>query len=216
MSPIIALIQTFSISTSLLASGSILTLSLFSIPLLTSQPASRSLPQIRWLFSRGSHIFPQAAILSSAGFIGLAFCSLAPGQSATQILNLARNNSTANGYLAAAVLSFSIGPFTQFVMIPTNFTLIKKNEDLGGARSEKSANEGGMKGGKTAEESVEGKGDVNEFTDLSGPLGKTEREGTEEEERQVKELLGKFGCMNASRAALIGAGGLVGLFTALL
>jgi len=101
-------------------------------------------------------------------------------------------------------------------MIPTNFTLIKKNEDLGGARSEKSANEGGMKGGKTAEESVEGKGGVNEFTDLSGPLGKTEREGTEEEERQVKELLGKFGWMNASRAALIGAGGLVGLFTALL
>ncbi|KAH9224998.1 hypothetical protein DL95DRAFT_378650 [Leptodontidium sp. 2 PMI_412] len=68
-------------------------------------------------------------------------------------------------------------------MIPTNFTLIQKNEDLGGARSEKSARVGGMKGGRTAEQSVEGKNDVNEFTDLSGPQGKAEREGTNEEER---------------------------------
>ncbi|KAL5317174.1 hypothetical protein ACEPPN_014269 [Leptodophora sp. 'Broadleaf-Isolate-01'] len=216
MSPTTTLVQAFSISASLLSSGSILTLTLFSIPLLKSQPASRSLPQTRWLFSRGSHIFPQAAILSSAGFFYLAFSSLAPGQTATQIFRFASNSGTVNGYLAAAVLSTSIGPFTQLVMIPTNFTLIQKNEDLGGARSEKSARVGGMKGGRTAEQSVEGKNDVNEFTDLSGPQGKAEREGTNEEERQVKELLEKFERMNATRAVLIGAGGLVGLITALL
>ena len=55
-------IQTLSVSVSLLAAGGIAGLSLFDVPELQSQPADRALPQIRWLFSRGSHIFPQASV----------------------------------------------------------------------------------------------------------------------------------------------------------
>ena len=61
------------VSFSLIASGGILALSLFDIPELRAQPASRSLPAIRWLFSRGSHIFPQAALISSVSFATLAY-----------------------------------------------------------------------------------------------------------------------------------------------
>lgn len=56
------LIQTLSISVSLYAGGGIAALSLFDVPELQSQPADRSLPMIRFLFSRGGHIFPQAAV----------------------------------------------------------------------------------------------------------------------------------------------------------
>ncbi|ORY07934.1 hypothetical protein BCR34DRAFT_16188 [Clohesyomyces aquaticus] len=59
-SPTTQALQIIGVSTALMASGGIACLSLFDIPLLSSQPASRSLPQIRWLFSRGSHIFPAA------------------------------------------------------------------------------------------------------------------------------------------------------------
>lgn len=55
-------VQVSSIATSLIAAGGIASLSLFDVPELASQPADRALPQIRWLFSRGSHIFPQAAV----------------------------------------------------------------------------------------------------------------------------------------------------------
>ena len=100
-------------------------------------------------------------------------------------------------------------------MIPTNFALIEKNEDLGGARSKKSAKgREGKVGGKSAEESVAGKGDVNKMKDLSGPQEKTERDGTEEEERVVRELLEKFKWLHLCRAVLIGCSGVVGLVTA--
>ncbi|KAH8794537.1 hypothetical protein F5882DRAFT_375804 [Hyaloscypha sp. PMI_1271] len=103
---------TLSISTSLPPSGGIIALSLFSIPSLKSQSASRSLPQTRWLFSRGSHIVPQAAVISSAG--------------------LARNSGKVNGYLAAVALSPSIGRFMGLAVIPTNFEFIERNEERGG------------------------------------------------------------------------------------
>lgn len=120
------------------------------------------------------------------------------------------------GYLLAALLSISIGPFTS-VMIPTNFRLIEINEKRGGARSERSAREKGTKAGaKSVEESVDGKGDVSQFGDLSGPMGKTSQETSESEEKEVKELLGKFGQLNGVRASLLGAGGMVGLWTALV
>lgn len=120
-----------------------------------------------------------------------------------------------NGNLLAGALSISIALFTQFAMIPTNFALIEKNEDLGGARSKKSAKgREGKVGGKSAEESVAGKGDVNKMKDLSGPQEKTERDGTEEEERVVRELLEKFKWLNLCRAVLIGCSGVVGLVTA--
>ena len=121
-----------------------------------------------------------------------------------------------NGNLLAGALSISIALFTTLVMIPTNFALIEKNEDLGGARSEKSAKEReGKVGGKSAEESVAGKGDINQMQDLSGPQEKTEGDGTEEEESVVRELLVKFKWLNLCRAVLIGASGVVGMVTAI-
>ncbi|KAK0110152.1 hypothetical protein ONS95_002804 [Cadophora gregata] len=220
MSSLITLIKVLSISTSLIASGGILSLSLFDIPLLKSQPATRSLPQIRWLFSRGSHIFPTAAILSSTGFIYLSITSLSPSESFLDVIsNIAGNSPTVNGYLLAGVLSAAIGPFTQFAMIPTNFELIERNEELGGARSEESAKKAegkGKVGGKTARESVDGERDLNQFGDLSGPQEKTEREGNEEDDRAVEELLERFKWLNLVRSVLIGCGGVVGLLTAIV
>lgn len=102
-------------------------------------------------------------------------------------------------------------------MVPTNFRLIELNERLGGARSERSAREKGVKAGaKSVEESVGGKGDVSQFGDLSGPMGKTVEETSESEDREVEELLGKFGKLNFVRAVLLGAGGMVGSWTALV
>jgi hypothetical protein len=105
-------------------------------------------------------------------------------------------------------------------MIPTNFRLIEINEQLGGAKSSRSA-QLGDKGGRSAEESVYGKdkagqfGDLSQFTDVSGPQGKTEKQSSPQEDAEVKQLLGRFGQLNALRGLLIGLGGIVGLATAL-
>ncbi|KAK0270642.1 hypothetical protein LTR35_010850 [Friedmanniomyces endolithicus] len=176
--------QLLSISIALLASGGIASLSLFNVPLLQSQPASRSLPQTRWLFSRGSHTFPQAAFLSSAGFAYLAW---------------------------TAVPSGSFGDLVGLVAKGE-----RKTEDLGGARSEKSAREGDARPGRrSAEESVNAQGVVDELTDLSGPQERTTEESSEEDDREVRELLAKFAALNGLRAVLMGLGGVVGLWTAL-
>jgi len=104
-------------------------------------------------------------------------------------------------------------------MIPTNFTLIKKNEDKGGAKSAESAKSPNRKyapGERSAEESVDGKGDgASQWTDLSGPMEKTDLETTDEENKEVGELLEKFKWLNWGRAALMSMGGVVGLITAL-
>lgn len=218
--PLLKSLQILSITTSLVASGAIATLSLFDIPELASQPASRSLPLTRWLFSRGSHIFPPAALTSAVGFAVLAYD--AAGRSLLPA-KLLQSGGAARWYVAAALLSYGIAPFTQFVMLPTNFALIQKNEDLGGARSAKSAaaadkKKGGSGAGSTgrsAEESVDSKGDVSQWTDLSGPMERTARESTKEEDAEVRALLEKFGKLNMGRAALIGAGGVCGLIAAL-
>ncbi|KAJ9653173.1 hypothetical protein H2198_007635 [Neophaeococcomyces mojaviensis] len=213
MPPITAVAQIFSISTSLIASGGIACLSVFDIPELQSQPASQSLPSIRWLFSRGSHIFPQAAALSSAGFTYLAYNALPTGS--RPVIQLLQHGKVP-GYLAAAILAISVAPVTR-LMIPTNFRLIKLNEEKGGSRSERNAREGRSKpSGRSAEESVEGKDGAKEFTDLSGPQSKTTLETSEAENEEVRQLLDKFGKMNATRAVLLGLGGIVGLSTALL
>lgn len=100
-------------------------------------------------------------------------------------------------------------------MVPTNFTLIAKNEEKGGSKSDKSA-KFGTTGGRTAEESVEGKDDVNQFTDLSLPQGHTKQDTSMNEDNEVRELLGRFGQMNFVRAVLLGTGGIVGLAGALI
>jgi hypothetical protein len=214
MASTITAAQVLSISVALVSAGGIAALSAFDIPELRSQPASRSLPVTRWLFSRGSHIFPQAAFISSAGFAYLATDAIPSGQ-LSRILEHAAKGGKVSGYLAAAALTFGIAPFTAFVMIPTNFTLIKKNEDLGGSRSEASAKESNGSSGRSAEDSVWGKGQAAEFTDLSDPQGKTAKESSDRDEEEVKTLLTKFGTLNNVRAVLMGVGGLVGLWTAL-
>lgn len=161
MTSAIDLTKTLSISVAMLASGGIAALSLFDVPELQSQPASRSLPSTRWLFSRGSHIFPQAAFISSAGFAFLAYNALPMGQrTVAGLLRLASQDGKVNGYLAAAALTMSIAPWTTFVMIPTNFELIKMNEQKGGARSQASAEKKGRyePGERSAKDSVYSKG----------------------------------------------------------
>ena len=217
MSSLALSVKTASITISLLSSGAIATLSLFDIPELQSQPASCSLPSIRWLFSRDSHIFPTTAFLSSAGFAYLAINALARGRTVLQLLSLGSNGMAINGYLAAAALNIAIAPFTAMVMVLTNFALIEMNERRGGARSERSKQEGQFGAGeRSAEDSVNAKDDISQFKDISGPQTKTERLSTPEEDEEVRTLLGKFGRLNAVRALLSGAGGVVGLVATLL
>ncbi|KAI7158042.1 hypothetical protein KC349_g5191 [Hortaea werneckii] len=213
------LLKTLSISTALLASGGIASLSLFDIPELQSQPASRSLPQIRWLFSRGSHIFPPASFMSSAGFVYLAYLSspAAVSRALGETVRLAMGSREVKGYLVAAALTFSIAPFTAKIMIPTNFALIQLNADLGGARSKEAGRRGDARSGdRSALDSVNGVGEgVDQWRDVSGPQEKSLRDGDEEDDRRARELLGKFGRLNLGRSVLIGLGGIVGLMTAI-
>ena len=207
-------IQTASISISLLAAGGIAALTFFDTPLAQAQPASRSLASIRWLFSRGSYVFPTASILSGVGFAYLAINAmpLPLGRSSFSILNLDSNGLKFNGYLAALALNFAICPFT-ILMILNNFETDEKKR---GARSEKSAEEGQHNTGqRSTDDSVSGKGDPNQYTDLSLPQSQAPRELTAEEKEQVREMLGKFGRQNSVRAVLCGVGGIVGLVASL-
>ncbi|KAI3391008.1 hypothetical protein diail_8129 [Diaporthe ilicicola] len=220
MSAINRALQVTSVSVSLLAAGGIATLSLFDVPILRAQPASRSLPSIRWLFSRGSHIFPTAAFISATGFGILAFRSLPGSLASRTVLQLLRDTKV-RGYLAAAVLNLAIAPWTSVVMIPNNFELIKMNNDLGGHRSiagshaaEKEKN--GL-GQRSARDSVDGKGEgVGQFEDISDPQAETPLESSEAADRQVKAGLTEFGSQNFVRAVLMLAGGVTGLLTALV
>lgn len=219
MSTINNALQATSISISLLAAGGIATLSLFDVPILRAQPASRSLPSIRWLFSRGSHIFPTAAIISAAGFSILAYRSLPGSLASRTVLQLLRDTRV-RGYLAAAALNIAIAPWTSLVMIPNNFELIKMNNELGGHRSIASSQaaekeDSGLRQ-RSARDSVDGKGEgVGQFTDVSDPQEQTRRNSSDSEDEQVKAMLTKFGSQNYVRAALALAGGVVGLLTAL-
>jgi len=119
-------LQILSITSSLLSAGSIATLSVFDIPIMRSQPASRSLPMLRWLFSRGSHIYPTQSVLTSSGFAYLAYNSV-PATATTLPTILAHATKGKTGmYLAAALFTLSIGPWTTLVMLPTNFELIQR------------------------------------------------------------------------------------------
>ncbi|KAF1927958.1 uncharacterized protein M421DRAFT_164815 [Didymella exigua CBS 183.55] len=210
-------IQVLTLSTALFTSGGIAALSAFDIPLIRSQPASRSLPMLRWLFSRGSHTAPTGIMVSSAGFLYLAYAAL-PSTAQTLGDILVRIVKGRPGlYLAASALSFSAALFTSVAMIPTNFALIQKNENLGGSHSAASSQYREEIGAppRSAEESVNGKDDVSQWTDVSDPQRKTKRESTEQEDEEVRGLLTKFEMLNYVRAGLIGAGGVVGLVAAL-
>jgi len=89
------------------------------------------------------------------------------------------------------------------------------NEEKEGARSQQSAQQGDKSAGNMGLEAVESRSQAAEFKDLSGPQEKTERDSTRAEDEEVRRLLDEFGKMNAVRAVLMGAGGIVGLATAL-
>lgn len=224
MSSLTTTIQTASIAVSFLAAGGIATLSLSDVPILQAQPASRSLPSARWLFSRGSHIFPTAAVISGAGLTFLALKSLPPvavmSRSALlQILESAANSPRVRGYLGAAVLNVAIAPWTSVVMIPNNLALIKMNEEKGGVRSARSARvaakSGAPAGQRSADDSVSGKGEAEELTDVTGPQEKTTSGTTREEDEKVRGMLALFKAQNLVRAVLMTTGGVLGLATAL-
>lgn len=158
-------------------------------------------------------------MISTAGFLYLAYSALPQDlQSVAQLLKTT-NGARVNGYIAAALLSLSLAPITSLIMIPNNFALIKRNEEKGGARSSHSAKvmqQQGYQGGqRSAEDSVWSKGEANEFTDSSGPQSKTNRSSTEAEDREVRDMLDKFAAQNWLRAIGLGLGGIVGLVTAL-
>lgn len=210
-------VQIISISTALFASGGIASLSAFDIPLLRSQPASRSLPMLRWLFSRGSHTAPTAILISSAGFLYLAYSAL-PALDGTWSGAITHVLSGRTGvFLAASALSFSCAVFTSVAMLATNFELIARNENLGGSRSAASMayRERIDAQPRSAEASVDAKQDVSQWTDLSDPQEETKLHSTREQDEEVKMLLTVFQKRNHVRAGLIGAGGIVGLIGAL-
>lgn len=209
-------VQVATITTSLVSAGGIACLSLFDIPELRAQPASRSLPSVRWLFSRGSHIFPTTSFLAAAGFTYLAI-AIHPG-AASRILKVASNSPKVNLYLAAAAINAGNFFWTPLAMIPTNFALIELNEKIGGTRSAKAASEKQYGAGdRSADDSVNSKGDsTSEFKDLTGPQTQTDRKSSPEEDRKADELLAKFGALNAVRSLFPGVGGVVGLIAALL
>ena len=96
-----------------------------------------------------------------------------------------------------------------------NKELIEINERLGGARSQASAKQATRTGDKTFDESIAGKDDISQFTDLSNPQTETARKSSTEDDKRVRELLGTFGLLNAGRAAVMIGGGVVGLLSAL-
>lgn len=214
------IVQVGSITTSLLSAGALFAFNFFDIPILQAQPASRSMPATRWFFSRGSHIFPQAALLASSGFTFLAYTALPTQRTGMSLIQLLKYGRVP-GYIAAAILAIGIAPFTPLAMIPyPNFDIIQLNKDLGGAASQKQASLKAKDGTKESKPSsgppdMDGSYSLAEFKDLSLPMEKTERDSTPEEDEKARELLGKFRQLNMVRAFLLLGGGVVGLATAL-
>ncbi|OQO05114.1 hypothetical protein B0A48_08134 [Cryoendolithus antarcticus] len=182
-------------SLALTGAGGIAALSLFDIPELQSQPASRSLPQIRWLFSRGSHFFPSLAFGSGTAFLYLAYDAVPAHLTAIQglthairgITSLGTPAGRAGGLMFAGLSAFGLGPMTS-IMIPTNFRLIELSKAKGGSRSEASAKKAKAAGvkGQNALDSVDGRGQAGQFADLSGPQEETAERTSKAEDEEVR------------------------------
>ncbi|KAI5270176.1 hypothetical protein E4T47_06365 [Aureobasidium subglaciale] len=107
-------------SVSIATAGAILSISALYTPLLSNSARSQSsskpsptatLPSIRFIFSRGSHFFPQAATFAAANFSYLAYYS---ANTAVKVLGMEMGTRT--GFVAAAVLSMAIGPITGLML----------------------------------------------------------------------------------------------------
>lgn len=123
-------------------------------------------------------------------------------------------------YLAAAVLNIAIAPWTNLIMIPNNFELIRMNNELGGQRSIASSQAAQKEKvdlrQRSAQDSVDGKGEgVGQFKDTSDPQEQTTQSSSNSEDAKVKAMLTKFGSQNFVGAGLPLAGGVAGLLTAL-
>lgn len=103
-------------------------------------------------------------------------------------------------------------------MIPNNFAIIQLNADKDGSRSSQSAKALSKSSGtrRTAENSVDGEGEANQWTDLSGPQERTPKDTTAGEDERVRSMLDVFAKQNMARALLMTAGGVAGLVTALM
>jgi hypothetical protein len=123
------------------------------------------------------------------------------------------------GYALAALLASSAAFYTSLLMTPNNFALIEYNERLGGSRSVESAKvrrEQKLQAGELSfKDSIDGKGSANQWTDLSGPQTKTNKDSTPEQDKEVDKMLAYFQQQNTIRALLLASGGVVGLATAL-
>lgn len=219
----IKVLQTVGITTSLLSAGALLAYNFFDIPVLKSQPASRSLPSIRWFFSRGSHLFPSAVVVSTSAFTCLAYNATLPvqgsGLSALQLMTYGR----VPGYIAAALLASGVAIVTMTVMVPhPNFDIIRLNKELGGAASQ------GLKREQQRQDvsdeklenssgppDVDGDFKASEFRDTTGPMGETDRQSTPEQDEKARELIERFRQLNMVRTLLMLGSGIVGLIVAL-
>jgi len=108
-------------ATSLATAGAILSISFLYTPLLSSSARSQStskpspsstLPAIRFIFSRGSHFFPQAAVFAAANYGYLAYHC---GEGVVRIAGWEVQRKT--GLVMAGALSMAIGPITG-IMLP--------------------------------------------------------------------------------------------------
>jgi len=113
----IKLAQILSPAISLFTAGGIAALSYYSSPILrviaSESSNTRSLHQLRSLFSSGSHMFPQAAAASSALSAYLAYAL----------------PSHRVAYSLATAATMGIAPFTTMIMLPsTNGPLISMDE----------------------------------------------------------------------------------------
>jgi hypothetical protein len=119
-------------ATSLATAGAILSISFLYTPLLSSSARSQStstpspsstLPAIRFIFSRGSHFFPQAATFAAANFGYLAYHCV---DGVVQVAGW--EVSRRIGLIAAGVLSAAIGPVTGIMLPVCNNALREMGE----------------------------------------------------------------------------------------
>ncbi|KAM6492428.1 protein of unknown function (DUF1772) domain containing protein [Amanita muscaria] len=120
--------QATAIITSAFASGGILTISFLSVPALllparptpgsqaSSSPPSHLISQVTqqwcWAYNMGKVVFPSLAASSALAYTYLAYAL--------------KHSKISQTYLAAAVVTMSIAPYTLAVMLPTNKRLMER------------------------------------------------------------------------------------------
>ncbi|KAI4851981.1 hypothetical protein E4T44_01789 [Aureobasidium sp. EXF-8845] len=128
-------------ATSLATAGAILSISALYTPLLSSSARSQStskpspsstLPAIRFIFSRGSHFFPQAAVFAAANFAFLAYHCV------DEVIRVA------GWEIGPAVLSIAIGPITG-LMLPVCNNPLREMAELERQGRGKEVDEGELK-----------------------------------------------------------------------